>query len=123
MICSPRRLTKPDKDKFNYLQQVGWESEYLNRAANHGIVVFWLAKEDEKVEGRSFAQTTRWEIAEWWAKGQRIKDFKMIVGADKEFDGLRYIKYKFSQTDKDFEFVSSLDKMAEKILTEIKYGF
>jgi hypothetical protein len=119
VLCSPRRLEKPDKDKFVYEEQVEWESYYLEKSAKQGIIVFWLAKEEEKIEGRSFAQTTRWELSEWWTKSLQ-ENIKIIVGADKEFEGQRYITYKFKQKNSDFEIINSRKEMVDEITKQIK---
>jgi len=118
VICSPRRLEK-SKD-FVYNEQVDWESYYLDNASKNGIIVFWLAKEKEKIEGRSYAQTTRFEIGEWWAKGQNIKDFKIVIGAQKEFDGQKYIINKFSSTYPKFKMNTNIDDMITEIVEKIK---
>jgi len=95
LICSPKR-TEIDHTNFEYNEQVDWESFHLNKASKNGVVVFWLANEKEKVTGRCYAQTTRFEIGEWWAKGQSIKDFNIVVGSEENFDGLKYISKKFT---------------------------
>ena len=119
IFCSPRRLEKPDKDKFVYEEQVEWESYYLEKSAKQGIIVFWLAKEEEKIEGRSFAQTTRWELSEWWTKSLQ-ENIKIIVGADKEFGGQRYITYKFKQKNPNFEIINNRKEMVDEITKQIK---
>jgi calcineurin-like phosphoesterase family protein len=118
IICSPRRLEKPKN--FVYEEQVDWESHYLNRASLHGFIVFWLAKETEKIEGRSFARTTRVEIGEWFAKGQKIPDFKMLVGCDSGFDGKEYIEFKLKTIDDKFKFTTNKKDMVDEILKQIK---
>jgi len=118
IISSPRRLEK--SDDFVYDEQVNWESFYLDKASKQGIIVFWLAKETEKVEGRSYAQTTRFEIGEWWSKGQVIDDFSIIIGANKDFDGLKYITKKFTDTYSKFKMISSIDDMITEIVNQIK---
>jgi calcineurin-like phosphoesterase family protein len=68
VICSPRRDKDMDKSKFVYQEQVDWETLYLEKSSKYGIIVFWLAKEFEKIEGRSYAQTSRFELGEWLSK-------------------------------------------------------
>ena len=114
IICSPKR-TKIDNN-FNYDEQVDWESYYLEKASKSGIIVFWLAKEKEKIEGRSYSQTSRFEIGEWFAKGQYIKDFKIIVGADKDFEGLKYINKKFTDVYPKFSLSPNIEDVVNEIL-------
>ena len=44
-VASPRKDYAPGE--FVYEAQVDWETHYLNRAAEWGAVLFWLAKEAE----------------------------------------------------------------------------
>lgn len=88
-IASPRRrklerLIKPTASfaaRFTesfvgemYIEQVDWETRYLNRAAENGCILFWLAKEENHICTRAYAQTSRFELAEWkkGADGIRI---------------------------------------------------
>lgn len=84
LVCNPRRNKKDDK--FDYNQQVTWESKYLNLS---DVIVFWIPKEYEKIEGRDYGQTTRIELGEWACKTNYKK---IIVGIDDSFTSKRYIK-------------------------------
>jgi hypothetical protein len=94
VVASPRRPIMPDPT-FNYDEQVKWESEYLKRAGENGVILFWLAKEKERIEGRQYAQTTRHEIAEWMVKHQ-IFGSKIVVGIEEGFMGDRYIRHRLA---------------------------
>lgn len=118
LICSPRRLEKPKN--FVYEEQVGWESFYLDKTSRCGLIVFWLAKETEKVSGRSFARTTRVEFGEWFAKGQTIPEFKMLIGCEPGFDGKEYIEYKMKTIDEKFEYITNKKEMVFEIKKNIK---
>jgi len=118
VICSPRRLEKP-KD-FIYEQQVDWETKYLNKSSKHGCVVFWFAKETEKIPGRSFARTSRFEAGEWFAKGQTIPGFTMIMGRENGFEGFEYIGSRLKSIDEKFKPISDKKEMIEKIVEIIK---
>ena len=120
VIASPRRLIKPDKDKFDYDEQVDWESFYLDKASKQGVIVFWMPVASEKIEGRSYAQTTRFEIGEWWAKGQKIDNFSIVVGAQKDFDGRRYVEKKFKEKYENFELHSNEKQIIGEIVKQIK---
>lgn len=119
IITSPRRLEKKD-DTFVYDEQVDWESYYLDKASKQGIIVFWLPKEKEKIDGRSYAQTTRFELGEWWSKGQNIKDFKIVIGSQKEFDGMKYITKKFKDEYPDVKIHTNIEDMINDITGKIK---
>jgi hypothetical protein len=119
IICSPKRL---NSNNFIYDEQVNWESYHLELASKQGIIVFWLAEEKYPVEGRSYAQTTRFELGEWWTKGQYIKNFKILVGAEEGFNGLRYIIKKFKDKYDNFNLITSIDNLIEEIIKTIN-GF
>lgn len=110
IIASPKRLEKT-KD-FDYNEQVDWESYYLEKASKNGVIFCWLANENEKIKGRTYAQTTRFELGEWWAKSQMDN---ILIGADSNFDGIRYIEYKFKNKFKNFKLYDNLDDMVSKL--------
>ena len=118
IICSPKRGEIDHNFKYN--EQVDWESYYLNKASKHGVVVFWLANEQEKLEGRSYAQTTRFEIGEWWSKGQSIKNFNIVVGSEDGFNGLKYISKKFTDAYPGIKLNTNIDDMISNIIEKIK---
>ena len=104
---------------FNYSEQVAWESFYLKRASEYGAIIFWLPLAKEQQKGRSYAQTTRFEIGEWWGKKQQNNKINIIVGGNKSFDGLRYIEHKFNEIDEDFKIKNKLDDIVEEIFKKI----
>lgn len=112
VIANPKTIL--DENDFNYDNQINWETYYLDKASKQGIIVFWLPKEKERIPGRSYAQTTRFEIGEWFAKGQNIKNFKIIIGYEEGFDGIKYIYEKFKN-----EYNINLINGKEKLLSEL----
>lgn len=88
VYLSPRRESYPVPN-FNYDEQVEWETQAL-RSAN--IVLVWIPKEDESIAGRSYAQTTRFEVGENMARGKNI-----ILGIDETFPGRRYFEHKANE--------------------------
>jgi len=107
VVTNPRRKSL-DKSKFNFDEQVKWETEYLNEA---DILIFWIPKEEEKIEGRMYGQTTRFEIGEWISKCNK----KIIIGIDEEFPMKKYIK---NRLEKDYN-VKVLNTYKE-VLNEVK---
>ena len=83
---SPRRDDGVELNDETHRQQMEWETRAL-RTAN--IILFWIPKEVEHVEGRAYAQTTRFELGENLARGKRI-----ILGVHDEFPGREYFQYK-----------------------------
>jgi hypothetical protein len=78
-----------------YDEQVDWETEHLRRAAAHGCVLFWLAREQVHNCERPHAQTTRFELAEWKERAAR-DGIALVVGIEDGFTGARYIRRRFA---------------------------
>lgn len=109
-IANPRKVYL-DND-FDYEKQVLWESFYLNFA---DIIVFWLPVEYEKIEGRSYAQTTRFELAEWLTKQSlNHTNKKLIVGIENGFSGKRYIETRIKHDYKNVSFFDTFDEVILK---------
>lgn len=117
-IASPRKEYKP-KD-FQYDKQVEWETSYLNKASENGIIIFWLAKEHEHDPKRSYAQTSRFELAEWLVKQSFDKNIQILIGIEEGFSGEKYIikkvKDEYETAGKIYSKLEDLLKVAlEKI--------
>lgn len=93
-VASPRR--KYLDREFVYEAQVDWETSYLRRAAQDGAILFWLAKEAEHRCDRAYAQTTRFELAEWKMRHER-DGTKLVVGIEDGFTNARYMRRRLSQ--------------------------
>ncbi|MBA4186805.1 MAG: hypothetical protein C0467_02180 [Planctomycetaceae bacterium] len=104
-VASPRRLDR--SREFDYAAQVDWETHYLRRAAENGVILFWLAHESVGVPGRSYAQTSRFELAEWKVRHER-DDVRLVIGIEDGFSGARYIQHRFGQDCPRVPIVSSL---------------
>ena len=105
IIANPRRIYMDNE--FVYEKQVDWETEYLNKASKKGVILFWLEKEEIHYCNRPFAQTTRFELAEWKVKHQFL-DAKIVIGIDEEFTNRRYILRRFNQDCPDIKINNSL---------------
>ena len=114
-IANPRREYLDGM--FVYEKQVDWETHYLNRAAKNGVILFWLAKEFAHACDRAYAQTTRFEIAEWKAKYEQSK-FSLVIGIEEGFTGGRYVKHRVG---KDCPEVKILNNLEETCRTALKY--
>lgn len=85
-VANPRRENVMN---FNLDLQVNWESRFLGLA---DVIMFWIPPKVADVAGRDYAQTSRFELAEWLAKtnyNQTRK--KVVVGIDDAFFGKSYI--------------------------------
>jgi len=117
IIANPKRLEVKNKN-FSYDEQVNWESFYLDKASKQGIITFWLAKEKEKVKGRSYAQTSRFEMGEWFGKGQNIDNFEILIGYQEGFEGIKYITKKFKDQYK-IDLIDDKDKFLKELIKKI----
>jgi len=114
IIANPRRLEKADD--FVYSVQVDWETEYLNKASQQGFIVFWMPtpdNEQKEDKNRSYAQTTRFELGEWFGKGM---DF--VVGAQPGFHGEQYITYKF-KNEYGYNILKNLNDVKKEIIKKL----
>jgi hypothetical protein len=93
-VASPRRRYLPGE--FDYAAQVDWETHHLRRAAASGAILFWLAREAVPTPGRAYAQTTRFELAEWKVRHER-DGVRLVVGIEAGFTGERYVRHRFAQ--------------------------
>jgi hypothetical protein len=93
-VANPRRDYLAGE--FAYEQQVDWETHHLRRAVANGVILFWLAKEAKHDCGRAYAQTTRFELAEWMVRHQR-DGARLVVGIEDGFTGAKYVRRRFAQ--------------------------
>lgn len=109
-ISSPRRVLeeKGDFTQAKYNEQVDWETYHLRRAAENGAIMFWLAKEFEHKCDRAYAQTTRFELAEWKVRHER-DGVKLAIGIEEGFTGARYLIRRLSQDCSDIKLYPTLE--------------
>jgi hypothetical protein len=93
-VANPRR----DIAEMNYTddEQIDWETFYLRRAAEDGVIMFWLPKEEEHSCKRAYAQTSCFELGEWKERQNRDHHL-MVVGIDDGFTNRHYIRRRLSQ--------------------------
>jgi hypothetical protein len=93
-VASPRREYLPNT--FDLAAQVDWETHHLRRAAQCGVILFWLAREAVRLPDRCYGQTSRFELAEWKVRHER-DGVRLVVGIEEGFSGARYIRHRFRQ--------------------------
>jgi hypothetical protein len=93
-VANPRREYL--SGEFEYDVQVDWETYHLRRAAADGVILFWLAREACHDCGRAYAQTTRFELAEWKVRHERDAT-RLVVGIEDGFGGAKYIRRRLAQ--------------------------
>lgn len=113
-IASPRRPKRRSGDftKKDYNEQVDWEHHFLDYAAENGITVFWLAKQDYEVKGRAYAQTSRLELGEAFTR-HYLKGIQLIVGIEQGFSNEKYIRRTLAQKCPSVPVCSYLDETLE----------
>jgi len=116
-LASPRKEYL--EGTFNYAQQVDWESHYLKQAADHGVVLFYLAKEAIEVPGRAYAQTSRFELGEWTTKHQWWGS-KLVIGIEEGFSNARYIKRRLSQDAPNISILANLADTCQAAIELVK---
>ncbi len=104
-IASPRKNYDPDE--FVYEKQVDWETHFLRQAGRLGVVMFWLANQVEETPGRSYAQTSRFELGEWTVRHQ-AKGTKLAIGIEEGFGNERYIRRRLGQDCPDLPIFDNL---------------
>ena len=87
-LINPRRKKYPDPT-FDWDKQVNWETIGLRIS---DIVLVWIPKEIEHIEGRDYAQTTRIELMEQLARGKTV-----VCGIDPSVNAYRYLKHKYEK--------------------------
>ena len=115
-IASPRRESF---EEVSYDEQVNWETENLRKAGENGVIMFWLAKENEQISGRSYAQTSRAELFEWKMRHER-DGAKIVIGIEEGFTGSRYIKKRFDRDCPDVPILESLEETCKRALKMIE---
>lgn len=115
-IASPRRGEEEGEfgiEKYN--EQVDWETYHLRKAGENGVIMFWLAKEFEHFCSRAYAQTSRFELAEWKMRHE-YEGAKLVVGAEKGFTGTKYIHRRFSQDCPEVRLCSTLEETCKEAI-------
>ncbi len=116
IIASPRRDYLPGE--FDYGMQVDWETHHLRRAAQNGVILFWLAREEEHVPARAYAQTSRFELGEWKLRHER-DGVKIVIGIEQGFSGEKYIRRRCAQDCPEVPILATLLETCEKALAAI----
>ncbi|MEZ0231058.1 MAG: hypothetical protein ACAI25_20755 [Planctomycetota bacterium] len=114
-VASPKRPVDSEKDFDDaaYAEQVDWETHFLRRAGEKGVVLFWLARELDHRCDRPHAQTTRFELGEWKERCRRDRT-RLALGIEEGFTGGRYVRRRFGQDCPEVRIATTLrDTCAE----------
>ena len=108
IVASPRK--NYPEGTFVYEKQVDWETHFLRTAGRTGVIAFWLAAQVEETPGRAYAQTTRFELAEWKMRHE-YEGTKLTVGIEEGFGNERYIRRRLAQDAPGVKITDSLEEM------------
>jgi len=117
IVASPRRAYP--EGTFIYEKQVDWETHFLRIAGRIGVVGFWLANQTVETPGRAYAQTSRFELAEWKMRHE-YDGAKLTVGIEDGFGNARYIRRRFSQDCPDVRITDNLTEMCQNAIDLIR---
>ena len=125
VIANPRR-PKWETDEHEFDVQVAWESNHLRLASACGGIMFWLAKETAHICDRAFAQTSRFEFAEWlthYKYRKQInpdKPIKLVLGIDDDFPGRRYILSRLFDDCPEFVVATTLEETCQLMIDKLQ---
>ncbi len=113
-IASPRRAEWGTSEQ-DYLDQVDWEHFHLDKAADNGVILFWLAPEHNHVCERAYAQTTRFELGETVTL-HRWQGVRVVVGIDEAFSNARYLRHTIAKKAPQIPICESLANTCETVI-------
>lgn len=104
-----------NSDEIVFARQLDWERYYLEYAAKHGCIIFWLP-EESKTNPRgpgegAYATDTRGEIGRWSVELKYNPTYRVVVGAEPGFPSV-------SQIERNFGFDQSKEVRFPGTLTE-----
>lgn len=118
-VASPR-TNRWEVGGITYEEQVDWETEHLNWAADSGgAILFWLAKENVHYCTRAYAQTTRFELGEWSAKYRLRQNFILAIGIEEGFTNAKYLRRRLAQDCPWLTIHSNLESTCQAALARL----
>lgn len=117
VVASPRK--NYPEGTFVYERQVDWETHFLREAGRSGVIAFWLAAQVEETPGRAYAQTTRFELAEWKMRHE-YDGTKLALGIEEGFGNARYIRRRFSQDCPEVPITDNLEGLCENAVRLVR---
>lgn len=130
IIANPRRAqweaVEPGQYDYEFDIQVLWETNHLRLASAYGAIMFWLAKETTHIPDRAFAQTSRFEFAEWFThyKYRKIHNpdnpLKLILGVEEGFPGRKYILSRVFEDCPEFIVSTTLEDTCQLMMEKLK---
>ena len=104
-------------------RQLNWERHYIEEAAKHGCLIFWLPNES-KVNPRTdgaYATDTRGEIGRWSIELKYNPTYRIVVGAEPEFPSLDVLHRNFNfDQGKDVVFYKTLEELVDAAIEKVR---
>lgn len=114
-VASPKR--EIIDDKFDYKEQVLWETHHLRLAGKQGVILFWFANEKEQIieNGKinSFGKTSRFEFGEWKTRHD-TSSIKVVLGLDTDWKDEKYFKVRIEQDGSDIPICYNLENTVKE---------
>lgn len=89
--------------------EIEWQERYIKRSLENGCVMAWLPCQIDFSDDYAYSRTTRFEIAE-----QLHFDGNLVIGYEKKFQGIDYIKYKFRKHRPRTLFCNTLEETCKE---------
>ena len=109
-----------ERKEFIHLEQIEWETDYLKYASENGGILFWLANQNNETPGRTYAQTTRFELGEWIAKHSCDNNINISIGYDSKFHGIQYIKERILYDKLSISVSKTLEQAIDNLIKKIE---
>jgi hypothetical protein len=107
ILYNPRRDNFPIEDPNASYEQIEWEYRYLRKA---DMISFWFCKE-------TICPIVLYELGTWTPSRKKI-----FIGMDKDYSRRQDVEIQTKLVrGEDFEFVYSLEALADQIKTFLKY--
>jgi len=124
-VASPRSV----RFTGGFEAQLKWETAFIERAAQTGCVLFWLAREVNHRCNRAYAQQARFELGEWAALS-RAGLARVVVGIETGFTGGPYLRRRLTLAYSNVPVCSTLRQtcavaaeLAHRAPTTLAYPF
>lgn len=116
IIASPRGSHVPGAGDHG--KHIDWGTHHLRRAAQNGAILFWLPCEKAHVPSHVYAQTSRFELAEWKVRHER-DGARIVIGIEQGFSGERYIRRRFAQDCPNVPILETLFDACKQVIEVI----
>lgn len=127
-IANPRcdEIMHLNNEDENWAIHVEWATAHLRLSSAFGGIMFWLAPQTEHYCEKPFAQTTRFELAEWIThyKYRKIhapeRPLNIVLGIHDDFPGRDYIVHRVFNDCREFVIATTLEETCQLMTDKLK---